>query len=105
MTSPSTNEKADSFAIDADYDIEIPAGVAPESYYDSQLSPLRAYLRRLLLPFIRHETVILHAMQLKVRHPFLDQYFSLSAFSGTHTFFMIALPLLFWFGYSDIARG
>ncbi|KAF9161913.1 hypothetical protein DFQ26_004034 [Actinomortierella ambigua] len=105
MSPPSMNEKADSFAIDADYDIEIPAGVAPESYYDSQLSPLRAYLRRLLLPFIRHETVILHHMQLKVRNAFLDQYFSLSAFSGTHTFFMIALPLLFWFGYSDIARG
>ncbi|KAG0245506.1 hypothetical protein BGW41_000133 [Actinomortierella wolfii] len=105
MSPPSTNEKADSFAIDADYDIEIPAGVAPESYYDSQLSPLRAYLRRSLLPFIRRETAILHAMQLKVRHPFLDQYFSLSAFSGTHTFFMIALPVLFWFGYSDIARG
>ncbi|KAF9091717.1 hypothetical protein BGX23_004908, partial [Mortierella sp. AD031] len=48
---------------DEEYDIEIPAGIAPEAYYDSQLSPLRASLRRFLLPYIRSETPILHSMQ------------------------------------------
>lgn len=43
--------------------------------------------------------------QLKVRHPILDVYFTTTAFSGNHTFFMIALPVLFWFGFSEIARG
>ncbi|KAF9095868.1 hypothetical protein BGX29_008844 [Mortierella sp. GBA35] len=90
---------------DEEYDIEIPAGIAPEAYYDSQLSPLRASLRRFLLPYIRSETPILHSMQLKVRHPILDVYFTTTAFSGNHTFFMIALPVLFWFGFSEIARG
>ncbi|KAF9931187.1 hypothetical protein FBU30_010630 [Linnemannia zychae] len=90
---------------DDEYDIEIPAGIAPEAYYDSQLTPLRASLRRLLLPYIRSETPILHSMQLKVRHPILDVYFTTTAFSGNHTFFMIALPVLFWFGFSEIARG
>ncbi|KAF9100424.1 hypothetical protein BGX27_000411 [Mortierella sp. AM989] len=91
--------------LDEEYDIEIPAGVAPDTYYDSQLSPVRAKLRRFLLPFIRSETPILHAMQLKVRNPFLDVYFTTTAFSGNHTFFMVALPVLFWFGYAEIARG
>ncbi|KAF9166557.1 hypothetical protein BGX21_000320 [Mortierella sp. AD011] len=91
--------------LDEEYDIEIPAGVAPDAYYDTQLSPLRASLRRFLLPYIRSETPILHAMQLKVRTPILDAYFTMTAFSGNHTFFMVALPILFWFGYSEIARG
>ncbi|KAI8349066.1 hypothetical protein B0O80DRAFT_390074 [Mortierella sp. GBAus27b] len=85
--------------------MEIPAGVAPDAYYDSQLSPLRAALRRFLLPYVRSETPILHSMQLKVRHPILDHYFVVTSFSGNHTFFMIALPVLFWFGFSEIARG
>ncbi|KAK3821186.1 MAG: PAP2 superfamily-domain-containing protein [Benniella sp.] len=90
---------------DEEYDMEIPAGVAPDAYYDSQLSPVRAALRRILLPYVRSETPLLHAMQLKVRHPILDSYFVLTSFSGNHTFFMIALPVLFWFGFSEIARG
>jgi len=62
----SVSEKTVQF--DEDYDIEIPAGIAPDAYYDSQLSPLRAALRRWLLPYIRSETPILHAMQV---HMFL----------------------------------
>ncbi|GJJ68024.1 dihydrosphingosine 1-phosphate phosphatase [Entomortierella parvispora] len=103
MVAGTQNEKPP--LLDEDFDIEIPAGIAPEAYYDSQLSPLRAAIRRFLLPYIRSETPILHRMQLKVRHPILDVYFSTTAFSGNHTFFMIALPVLFWFGFSEIARG
>jgi hypothetical protein len=175
MTADEKNQRQQQPRDDEEYDIEIPAGIAPEAYYDSQLSPLRASLRRILLPYIRAETPILHSMQvnqpfssslllcaeeknllcmnwtlslsrlfmhcfafgvlspetknfpltclflflspvdvfltgtgfhqLKVRHPILDVYFTTTAFSGNHTFFMIALPVLFWFGFSEIARG
>ncbi|KAF9934430.1 hypothetical protein BGZ67_003843 [Mortierella alpina] len=103
VASSTSSEKT--VRVDEEYDIEIPAGIASDAYYDSQLSPLRAALRRFLLPYIRSETPILHSMQLKVRHPILDVYFTTTAFSGNHTFFMIALPVLFWFGFSEIARG
>ncbi|KAF9947756.1 hypothetical protein BGZ70_002524 [Mortierella alpina] len=103
VASSTSSEKT--VRLDEEYDIEIPAGIASDAYYDSQLSPLRAALRRFLLPYIRSETPILHSMQLKVRHPILDVYFTTTAFSGNHTFFMIALPVLFWFGFSEIARG
>jgi len=49
--------------LDEEFDVEIPAGIAPEAYYDSQLTPLRAAIRRFLLPYIRSETPILHRMQ------------------------------------------
>ncbi|KAF9422769.1 hypothetical protein BGZ94_008482 [Podila epigama] len=101
----SVSEEYEPVKAEEEYDIEIPAGIAPDSYYDSQLSPFRASLRRWLLPYVRKETPILHAMQLKVRNPVLDVYFTMTAFSGNHTFFMIALPVLFWFGFSEIARG
>ncbi|KAF9995554.1 hypothetical protein BGZ65_008813, partial [Modicella reniformis] len=103
MVSSSSSEKT--VHVDDEYDVEIPAGVASDAYYDSQLTPARAALRRFLLPYVRSETPMLHALQLKVRHPILDSYFVLTSFSGNHTFFMIALPVLFWFGFSEIARG
>lgn len=34
----------------------------------------------------------------------LDVYFLWTANLGTHTFFMIFLPLLFWFGYPQLGR-
>ncbi|KAF9899534.1 hypothetical protein BX616_002970 [Lobosporangium transversale] len=105
MVSASASASEKTAHLDEEYDVEIPAGIAPDAYYDSQLTPLRAALRRFLLPYVRKETSILHSMQLKVRHPVLDVYFTTTAFSGNHTFFMIALPVLFWFGFSEIARG
>lgn len=68
MTADEKNQRQQSREDDQEYDIEIPAGVAPEAYYDSQLSPLRASLRRLLLPYIRAETPILHSMQVRLGH-------------------------------------
>lgn len=63
MTADEKNQRQQQPRDDEEYDIEIPAGIAPEAYYDSQLSPLRASLRRFLLPYIRAETPILHSMQ------------------------------------------
>ncbi|OBZ77993.1 hypothetical protein A0H81_02684 [Grifola frondosa] len=41
----------------------------------------------------------------RVRHPFLDAYFVYTSSLGTHTFFMVMLPALFFFGYAEIGRG
>ena len=57
-------------ALNEEYDIEIPAGIAPDAYYDSQLSPMRAALRRFLLPYVRSETPILHSMQVKYNNAY-----------------------------------
>ena len=44
-------------------------------------------------------------MQKAVRSPTLDTYFSITANLGTHTFFMVVLPILFWCGYTGLGRG
>lgn len=58
-----------------------------------------------MLPLIRAETPPLARLQTLARTPTFDSYFASSANLGTHTFFMIFLPLLFWCGYGDLGRS
>jgi hypothetical protein len=44
-------------------------------------------------------------LQEYIRRPWLDAYFLYSSTLGTQTFFMIGLPLLFFFGYDEVGRG
>ncbi|KAI9288023.1 phosphatidic acid phosphatase type 2/haloperoxidase [Umbelopsis sp. AD052] len=84
---------------------DIDAGLHDDRLYDKALHPWRAKLRRIMLPLIRMETPYIAAFQNKVRTPMLDVYFLWTANLGTHTFFMIFLPLLFWFGYPQLGRS
>lgn len=40
-----------------------------------------------------------------MRTPALDSYFAITANLGTHTFFMIGLPILFWCGFPAFGKG
>lgn len=44
-------------------------------------------------------------MQDRMRSPALDSYFAITANLGTHTFFMVVLPILFWCGHTSLGRG
>jgi hypothetical protein len=44
-------------------------------------------------------------MQEKLRTPALDSYFAITANLGTHTFFMIGLPICFWCGWASLGKG
>ena len=44
-------------------------------------------------------------LQAKVRSPWLDTYFVHASMLGTHTFFLVFLPLFFFFGHDDLGRG
>lgn len=61
--------------------------------------------RQRVLPLIRWETPYLAWMQDKLRTPALDSYFAITANLGTHTFFMVGLPMLFWCGYPSFGKG
>ncbi|KAG9239179.1 sphingosine-1-phosphate phosphohydrolase-like protein [Amylocarpus encephaloides] len=70
-----------------------------------KLPPWRYNLRQWLLPLIRWETPYLAWMQDTMRSPALDSYFAITANLGTHTFFMVVLPILFWCGHTSLGRG
>lgn len=71
----------------------------------SQLPTWRYWPRQTLLPLVRYETPYLAWFQEKIRSPSLDSYFAFAANLGTHTFFTVFLPILFWCGYPRIGRG
>ncbi|KAG0055843.1 hypothetical protein BGZ83_007276 [Gryganskiella cystojenkinii] len=69
------------------------------------MSPLRCKIRRRMLPWVRSETQYLAELQARWRTPFLDSYFTLTAFAGHPLFFVCILPIMFWYGHSVFARG
>ncbi|KAF2651474.1 sphingosine-1-phosphate phosphohydrolase [Lophiostoma macrostomum CBS 122681] len=81
------------------------AGNKHHDHYAQRLPPWRNALRKRLIPIVRWETPYLALMQEKLRSPALDSYFAFTANLGTHTFYMIFLPILFWCGYTNIGRA
>ncbi|TAQ85693.1 Peroxidase [Chlorociboria aeruginascens] len=85
---------------------EVPdAGLRSLDHYKRKLPTWRYKSRQRLLPLIRWETPYLAWMQDKMRSPALDSYFAITANLGTHTFFMVVLPILFWCGHTSLGRG
>ncbi|KAJ5051719.1 uncharacterized protein L3040_001492 [Drepanopeziza brunnea f. sp. 'multigermtubi'] len=83
----------------------VDAGLRSLDHYKRRLPPWRYNLRKSILPYIRWETPYLAWMQDKMRSPALDTYFAITANLGTHTFFMVFLPILFWCGHTSVGRG
>ncbi|KAH7088997.1 hypothetical protein FB567DRAFT_322335 [Paraphoma chrysanthemicola] len=81
------------------------AGNEHHDHYARRLPQWRNALRNRLIPIVRWETPWLALMQDKIRTPFLDAYFAYTANLGTHTFFMIFLPIQFWCGYTSVGRA
>ncbi|KAF9057101.1 PAP2 superfamily-domain-containing protein, partial [Panaeolus papilionaceus] len=80
-------------------------GAAGKDVYDTTLPWWRAAIRRRLVRAVRSESEIIARMQKIIRTPWLDAYFVYTSSLGTHTFFMIILPSLFFFGHDEMGRG
>ncbi|KAI1161272.1 PAP2 superfamily-domain-containing protein [Nemania serpens] len=83
----------------------IDAGLRSLDHYRRALPKWRYDLRQRALPLIRWETPYLAWVQAKLRSPALDSYFAITANLGTHTFFMIGLPIMFWCGFASFGKG
>ncbi|KAJ2280326.1 Long-chain base-1-phosphate phosphatase [Coemansia sp. RSA 451] len=96
------------FQLDEDNDVIHDAeafSLATESAYQAAYSPLRLYLRQLVVDKVKRENPKLAAIQHRYRSPELDRLFVFSGMLGNHSFFMIALPFLHTFGMGAFARG
>lgn len=78
------------------------AGLRALTHYERRLPRWRYWIRQRLIPIVRWETPYLSRMQKTFRSPVLDSYFAMTANLGTHTFYMMFLPLCFWCGYPDL---
>ncbi|KAH9887321.1 PAP2-domain-containing protein [Cubamyces lactineus] len=81
------------------------AGRLSDGVYDRTLNWWRAGVRRAIVRCVERETRWLAAMQNRVRTPVLDQYFVYTSTLGTHTFFLVMLPLFHFFGAAEFGRG
>ncbi|KAJ5488816.1 Dihydrosphingosine 1-phosphate phosphatase [Penicillium diatomitis] len=81
------------------------AGLRSLNHYANSLPLWRYWPRQKLIPLVRYETPYLAWLQEKVRTPALDSYFAFTANLGTHTFFMVFLPFLFWCGHTSLGRA
>ncbi|KAK5942162.1 Long-chain base-1-phosphate phosphatase [Knufia obscura] len=84
---------------------KIDAGTAGLDHYKSRLPKWRYVIRERLLPITRLETPYVALLQERTRSPALDTYFAWTANLGTHTCFMVALPILFWCGNPYLGRA
>ncbi|ROW08599.1 hypothetical protein VPNG_06188 [Cytospora leucostoma] len=83
----------------------VDAGLRSLDHYKRALPEWRYNLRQAMLPLVRWETPYLAYFQDTMRTPALDSYFAITANLGTHTFFMIGLPILFWCGFPTFGQG
>ncbi|KAK8107316.1 uncharacterized protein PG998_009329 [Apiospora kogelbergensis] len=83
----------------------IDAGLRDLDHYKRALPTWRYNLRQWALPLIRWETPYLAYLQDTLRTPALDSYFAITANLGTHTFFMVGLPIMFWCGFESFGKG
>lgn len=84
---------------------KLDAGNRDFDHYAHRLPKWRNALRNRLIPIVRWETPWLALLQDNLRSPALDSYFAYTANLGTHTFFMVFLPIQFWCGYTSIGRA
>lgn len=78
-------------------------GHRQHQYYASKLTWVAAKTRSLLLPLLKLELPLLTWIQ-KFHTPLLNFYFLHTANLGSHTFYVIMLPIPAWFGYQDFLR-
>ncbi|KKZ67169.1 hypothetical protein EMCG_07150 [[Emmonsia] crescens] len=81
------------------------AGLKGLDHYQQKLPRWRYKIRTAILPLVRWETPYLAWFQERVRTPSLDSWFAITANLGTHTFYMVMLPILFWCGFAEVGRG
>lgn len=84
---------------------DLDAGLRASTHYERRLPKWRYKLRNWLIPIVRWETPYLARLQKACRTPVLDSYFAFTANLGTHTFFMMFLPICYWCGFADIGTA
>lgn len=78
-------------------------GLADDHFYKSHLHPLVYTLRSFLRPYIDYELPFIERVQ-SYHNTILTWYFLLTSNVGSHTFYVIMLPLPVWLGNLELAR-
>lgn len=89
----------------AEHELTTSIGLQDDAVYDAYLPRPVAFLRRFFVAVLRKEAPLHERHQNFVRRPWLDRYFVNTSLLGTHSFFLIFLPMVFWLGSPRFGRG
>ncbi|KAL3232833.1 Dihydrosphingosine 1-phosphate phosphatase LCB3 [Nakaseomyces bracarensis] len=79
-------------------------GNHPNDHYKPYMSPLRFKVRSYLRRFVDKQSPVLYSWQSSCRCKALDIYFTYTSLMGSHTFYVLFLPLPVYFGYFEFTR-
>ncbi|PWN36219.1 uncharacterized protein FA14DRAFT_167969 [Meira miltonrushii] len=80
-------------------------GIYDDRVYDEYLGPVMGTIRRWLIRSLEWESPVLAKHQNLVRSPKLDRFFVYTSLVGSHSFFLIFLPVSFWLVSARFSRG
>ncbi|KAN0059963.1 Long-chain base-1-phosphate phosphatase [Thecaphora frezii] len=80
-------------------------GIQGDELYNNFLPRPVAAIRSVIVSILRKEGPYMARHQIFIRRPWLDLYFVNTSLLGTHSFFLIFLPMAFWLGNARFARG
>lgn len=75
-----------------------------DDHFRSQMSPIRFAIRNYLTRFTDHQSEYLAKWQHRYSSKFRDTFFLYTALLGSHTFYVLFLPMPVWFGYFETTR-
>lgn len=82
----------------------IDPGNHPDSHFQKRMSPIRYAIRSHLVQFTTTQSGKLAKWQSKHRTPLLDVFFSYTAIMGSHTFYVVCLPMPVWLGQYEVTK-
>lgn len=75
-----------------------------DEHFKSKMSPMRFAIRKYLTQFTDEQSIYLSRWQNNYSTKFRDLYFLYTALLGSHTFYVLFLPMPVWFGYFETTR-
>ena len=75
-----------------------------DEHFKSKMSPMRFAIRKYLTQYTDTQSPYLASWQQKYSTKFRDLYFLYTALLGSHTFYVLFLPMPVWFGYFETTK-
>ncbi|CAI1508354.1 hypothetical protein SEUBUCD650_0J00810 [Saccharomyces eubayanus] len=79
-------------------------GNHPSEHFRTRMSKFRFNVREKLLVFTNNQSLTLSRWQKNYRCAFNDLYFTYTSLMGSHTFYVLCLPIPIWFGYFETTK-
>ncbi|CCE64584.1 hypothetical protein TPHA_0I00780 [Tetrapisispora phaffii CBS 4417] len=79
-------------------------GTQPNQYFKAKMSPFRYAVRQYLKPYTNKQSLQLFSWQQRLRTPGRDSFFKYTSLMGSHTFYVLCIPMPPWLGHYELVK-